>query len=314
MSNINYNNIKFQTISMLPQVEANSTISDGSLFEIAIKNNSSESNFEFSSRSISLDRLTNHIIDKTIINFETKFNLETGDTSTNFKYLTDGVDSYLNGSKETVTGEHIFAIPPTINSSILDDFEVNSNKVATIATISAFSTNYNPLFLSKNGSFKTEYFNIETQERLVEDKIDNAPSTEMEKHNAFIFRMVGTQSTDTWKCPKSGWFMCYGWVDEESRDNNHSVSRWVALEGKFIDNGKEFWKILQFFPIVANTSQAQYCSYVTFSLPVQEGLELRLRSGFKVGTNSGLYWNIRGSMTSHIANAFVGGIYSGFSS
>lgn len=314
MSDINYNNIKFQTISMLPQVEDALATPEGSLFEIAVKNNT-DSILEFSSRSISLSGLTDYIIDKTIIKFNQVFKLDNDDTPTDFEYLTDGVDLYLNGSdKRVVTGEHIFAIPPTINSSILDDFEDNSNKVATIATISAFSTNYNPLFMSSSGSFKTEYYNIETQERLVEDKIDNAPSTEMEKHNAFIFRMVGTQSTDTWKCPKSGWFMCYGWVDEESRDNNHSVNRWVALEGKFINGGKEFWKILQFFPIVANTSQAQYCSYVTFSLPVQEGLELRLRSGFKVGTNSGLYWNIRGSMTSHIANAFVGGIYSGFSS
>lgn len=277
-------------------------LNESSLFEIAYFLDNSM----YSSKKLELGRLTDYVVEKTRDAFTLDYGLG---ENIDFNYLKNGVDCYLDGSEtEVLKGEHIFSIAPTVNGRILDNFDSNKKRVATVETLSAFTSEYSPLFLSDSSDFITNYYNVETQQTLEQHGIAHAPSTETEKHNAFIFRMVGTQSLGTWECPRSGWFMCYGWVDEESHENNDTVSRWVALEGEF--DGE--WKILQFFPIVANTDSAQYCSYVTFSLPVHKGLKLRLRSGFKVGTNSGLYWNVRGSMTSHIANAFVGGIYSGF--
>jgi hypothetical protein len=87
-----------------------------------------------------------------------------------------------------------------------------------------------------------------------------------------------------------------------------NANRWVALEGLFdtgIDDREPEWHIVQLQPMIPN----EFCSYISFSLPVSKDMKLRITTGFKVGTNSDKYQSAPGSLTNHIANAFVGGIY-----
>lgn len=293
--------ISFQTISSLRPAYV---LGNDDLFEISVK---TETEKQYNSKCIKGESIKTACKDYTIKFLEENYKLQ---STTNFELIEQAINSYLNGDDtNTIFGRHAFNEPPIVINSVEKNWlsEENKQKCATIKSLLEFSKDENALFINKSGSYNTSYKNIENDEMKSVSGLTNALNIDEKQHNSFIFRLVGSQS-ESWKCVTSGWFTCFGWVAEDNIAANHPVNRWVALEGYFGDENE--WKVLQFFPIHSSAE----CSYVSFSLPVKEGLELRLRSGFKVGSNSGLYWNYRNSVTNHIANAFVGGIYSGFSS
>lgn len=124
-------------------------------------------------------------------------------------------------------------------------------------------------------------------------------------YNEWIFRIPNnSRQSNNWVAPASGMFTCFGWLDEKDGSYANNSLRWVALEAYNKDKGK--WYILQLQPFSPN----EFCSYVGFTFPVKAGIELRIRTGFTVGTNSDKYFSIIGSLTNHIANAFIGGVYT----
>ena len=161
--------------------------------------------------------------------------------------------------------------------------------------------NRSPMFIDKDSLFQTKYFNVENN--LTEEDSE-APTTESEKHNRYVFRLVNYRSNE-WTTPIAGVFSCWGWVDMYTDAHpGANPEAWIALEG-FI-GGK--WRILQVQPFDKHNGQA--ISYVGFTFPVGAGLDLRLTSGFRVGTNSNKYQSTNGSLANHIANCFVGGVYA----
>lgn len=298
-----YSEYDLKTISMLPRISA---INVDALFEISVNDST---NNKWNSKSVSFDILQNQINNNTEQFLSSQHGL-TEDIK--FDKLRDNINAYIYGSEGlSVAGPHIFVNPPKIINSISEfdgeDAVLNEKYVINLESLELYNKKNNSIFLNDNGGFITKYYSIEQQEYTTLSNISDAPSTELEKHNAYIFRIVGTESNE-WECPKSGWFTCYGWIDEDGASGNQSYNRWITLEGYFGSGENMGWKVLQLQPTIT----AQFCTYVSFSIPVKEGLKLRLRSGFKVGTNSGQYWSQRNSMTNHIANAFVGGIYNGY--
>lgn len=126
--------------------------------------------------------------------------------------------------------------------------------------------------------------------------------------NEYIFKIKrGERTSDSWKAPASGIFTCYGWLDEINNPSQSNESRWVALMGK--QSQIQEWTILQVQPFIKNN----YISYVGFTFPVKKGMELKVVTGFAVGSNSDKYFASNSSIANHIGNAFLGGVYTGLS-
>lgn len=126
--------------------------------------------------------------------------------------------------------------------------------------------------------------------------------------NEYVFKIKrGERSSDSWKAPASGIFTCYGWLDEINNPSQSNESRWVALMGK--QSQLQEWTILQVQPFI----RSNYLSYVGFTFPVKKGMELKVVTGFAVGSNSDKYFASNSSIANHIGNAFLGGVYTGLS-
>lgn len=202
----------------------------------------------------------------------------------------------------TCRNEIFFKKTPRISGWISAITEPENAELAVnIKTAQGMFAYVSPFFIDSNSEFYSREYNVEN---AYEEEIFEAPTTESEKHNKYLFRMVGYHSVNTWIAPESGIFTCWGWVDIRSDPYvGSNCNAWIALEGMI--HGK--WRILQIHPFDKNNGMQ--LSYVSFTFPVAKGLELRLTSGFRVGTNSNKYQSANGSLANHIANCFVGGIY-----
>ena len=204
--------------------------------------------------------------------------------------------------------------------------KINEGKIITETTLTdALSSgiNYVSIHSDSKSSFTTYYHSLENNNPKYEvipnarnTQIDEAPATDSDKHNRYLFKIT-EHTSNTYVCGTAGWFTCYGWVSEketyaaksESGDGigrQDNSKRWAALEGNFGTSSAPKWKILQVQPVLPGN----YCNYISFSLPVRKNLELRIVTGFNVGKNSGKWSNVPGSLTNHIPNAFIGGIYA----
>lgn len=229
-----------------------------------------------------------------------------------YKFATDlSGHIVVKSDKLSVTSEKA---PVYKGSAFMTDADFN--------TYLAGTTKKNYVSLYSDVGFSTVYNNLENDNIVLSvdgsrDYSEGAPATDADKHNRYIFK-VSQHESNEYTCRYSGWFTCYGWLSERESYTAASVGnkgigrqdnskRWAALEGKVkTGNSSENWRILQVQPVAAGN----YCNYVSFSLPVKTGLVLRIVTGFDVGDNSGKWSNVPGSLTNHIPNAFVGGIYA----
>lgn len=112
-------------------------------------------------------------------------------------------------------------------------------------------------------------------------------------------------------CTHTGFLTIYGWLAD--RGGVLPQNAWVGLYGNIqMYNGKDAdvqqnkWVLLQLQPWIrgANATQLQY---VSFNIPVKEGLRLKIRTGFNVNGKVGGFQNYR-SITYALnqPNSFVG--------
>lgn len=203
-------------------------------------------------------------------------------------------------------GHHWFTEPPEVGTTLTEFTADVKHRLVNVNSLNLYCRDNSPLFVNKYMDYLTTHHNLEN------NKTENstiAPQADSEKHNVYIFQVINYTS-ESWIAPQSGIFTCYGWLDEYSSSlrPDDNATRWVALEINVNDDPtkKAEWKILQLQPFISS----ERCSYVGFTFPVKRGAELRIETGFKVGTNSRLYQGVQGSLTNHIANAFVGGVYN----
>ena len=122
----------------------------------------------------------------------------------------------------------------------------------------------------------------------------------------FVLAIYGrNQVSTTYKCDKTGILCLYGWLDTTNIGNRiYLPDAWCALEG-YIEGR---WEIIGISSVIPNKQLV----YASFTVPVKEGLQIRVRIGFIPGEASGRYpySDVPESLSNRTANAFVGGIYS----
>ena len=262
---------------------------------------------------------------------------------TNFSLIQDSLYNLYYRTCTIYDGIKKFAKRPEITDSRLSSFtDAVKDKVVDIKTLSAYNNETALNLINGNFDFATYYFNPEAEqdiqlstENLVWKHItkdgkdvyypDNMRAGTLRNgvvggnisfgmseddikdnhYNEWIFRIPNnSRQSNNWVAPASGMFTCFGWLDEKDGSYASNALRWVALEA--YNEEKDEWHILQLQPFSPN----EFCSYVGFSFPVRAGLMLRIKTGFTVGTNSDKYHSLVGSMSNHIANAFIGGVYT----
>lgn len=301
-----------RTISQLPRQQ---NLNDSSYFEISvpIETVNGTEVTKFMSKKISSGDVKRGILALLSADFKNQFKKwTTYDLDEWNSWLTQLIYGEKDSSFPLQKGSHNFADLPKIGYNktdhtkpvVLTSFVAANNEVAiNLGTLKNFSQANNSLYIGggDRAIYKTRHYNVENLEYQNVSGIDYAPSTEDERHNVYVFKVKNYKS-ESWRAPSSGLFVCYGWLDEAKANSVNNANRWVALEANF--NGK--WKVVQLQPFISN----EYISYVGFSIPIAQGTELRITTGFKVGTNSNKYQSYPGSMSNHIANAFVGGVYT----
>ena len=287
--------MNFRTISQLPQFipSDSNQLGDGSLLEVSKQLSSDpESPIRYQSYKITISDFSNDIVNRV----QNKLSSENSEFGSSFWKMWRWLTGMVVSGETILSGNSTFENAPKSNE-IISSYNNPDFRLVNVESMRIFSSENSPLFIGDSSQFSTSYFNVENNLTLSSNE---APSVNGEKHNEYLFRINRTTSNE-WAATDSGMFTCYGWVDEETEGEPDNARRWIALEGLI---GGE-WRILQLQPFIHNL----FCSYVSFSFPVSKGFRLRLRTGFRVGTNSNKYQSMQGSLTNHIANAFVGGVY-----
>lgn len=302
---------------------------NGDLLEISQRTeDASDPNVKkYISKKIDASNFTNSMFEHVCSKFKADYGLpepsekEPGQQYADFKFTTmynqlkalySGNNFNNTASKYTMYGAHRFVDPPDIDTIRTDfsNIKLIENETVNVGSLAHYADSHSPMFIGTDSNYKTKYRDLEDNVTKEDSGIENAFSVDSERCNIYIFR-VKNKVSNKWTAPVSGVFTCYGWLDQKNATAdgiNANYNCWVVLEALLKDSkGSERWVILQLQPFNKNA----FCSYVGFCVGVAEGTVLRIRTGFVVGTNSGKYQTFQGSISNHIANAFVGGIFCG---
>lgn len=317
--------VSIRTLSQLPEVSANSLMPNAYLEvsnPVSVDVDASLSvKYVYGSKKIKKSELSKSIIRDVRTDLETTNKISDQD----FGWLYDDHNRLIS-DEYTLTGTKHFENNPTHADEIssfqnddLNDYSVNLNALKKYSNLNSAPT-ISPTFgfvthLSGDNN-KDAYYNIFRIDRdgnniTATNKPSFVFSPESAKvlaQNEFVFRIKQEEKkSNIWEAPASGIFTCYGWLDEIHNEKVSNENRWVALLGLQQQLGT--WTILQVQPFVKNN----YLSYVGFTFPVHKGMKLRIATGFAVGSNSDKYFKIGDSLANNVANAFLGGVYTGLS-
>lgn len=301
-----------RTISQLPE---ESTASDNDLFEVSKQHNSA-----YISKKIKYSSFKNNINNYVSGQVGNAFHLySSGTIPLNVKTMNDRINA-LSSNNITFYGTKTFnSIPRIGTDSTAGTIEVEYKRedpacIPNVAEVkrliksracfidNTYTVDSNP------GEDVDPPFAIDSDEFMHWHFDDNTrDSTEWmnpEKAN---------QKTDKHgiMCRQSGWLTMYGWL----ADNGYVLPQdcWVGLYGKLNvyddvkeDMLKDKWVLLQMQPWIRGQNATQL-QYVCFGLPVNEGLYLKVKTGFLVNGHVGGFQDSR-SLTYALnqPNSFVG--------
>jgi len=322
-----------RTLSQLPTVDANSLKNEARLevaVPVSVGLESSNVVYRYASRAILAGSLSEKISNDVYAGLHSKNGLLSD------LRLDDLCATVLSIATNDFKfdGQKTFASDPLIDNSPLSDFSLNDSSLADYSvnydTLQKFTAIHSTPTIGPNFGFVTRLSNDQSdasaQERIVnifnpaesdgEWELNSTPYFVMDQDiksitpNEYVFKIEpGERTSKSWKSPASGIFTCYGWLDEINNPSQSNETRWVALLGKERLLGERGWSILQVQPFIKNN----YLSYVGFTFPVKKGMELKVMTGFPVGSNSDKYFAANTSLANHVANAFMGGVYTGLS-
>ena len=319
-----------RTLSQLPEASADE-FQDISYLEVSVPISISANLsggaitpiIKYASRKIKQSEASSKFTSNTLATLDAK----TGIKDQNFGKMYTDYSKLMSGDIE-LDGIKTFKQNPIILSDAITDFDSSDPNYSVSLSALKRYTNINaspaigPNFgfvthlSGNNGDSSTSrtvsLFKIDPQNKTVENSPSYVFSPAIAKNiseNEYIFRIRQgeRESESSWVSPASGIFTCYGWLDEINSDKVSNENRWVALLGRQSQLG--VWTILQVQPFIKNN----YLSYVGFTFPVHKGMELKIQTGFSVGSNSDKYFRSNSSLANHIANAFLGGVYTGLS-
>lgn len=321
-----------RTLSQLPEVSSN--IGSDSLFEVAVPVQliGMDNAYRYSNRKITSKNLSEKIVSDALFELAQNNGLS---GNMNVWDLCATVSAIANSSF-TFNGNKTFKTNPFIKESTLsNNLQSSSNnddkklvdygtlkKYAAINSSPTIGPNYGFVTTLSSGSSSMgdlssrnlNIFKVRKNSSGI-NEYASAPDFVFDQTaknvvpNEYVFRIPqSSKESNEWVAPESGIFTCYGWLDEINNAAQSNEKRWVALLGK--QNQLSRWTILQVQPFIKNN----YVSYVGFTFPVKRGMLLKIATGFSVGSNSDKYFNSTNSITNHVANAFLGGIYTELSS
>lgn len=317
-----------RTLSQLPEISA-AQLAPNAYFEVSnpvsavtdIDGQSIRVNYIYASKKIKKSEVAKDIIQDVRADLRTTEHI----SGQNFGWLYDDYVKLIT-QDYTLSGRKTFEANPKHKNQINNfdaanqqDYSVNLSALKKYSNLNCAPT-ISPTYgfvthLSGNNNTSAYYniFKIDANGRNV--TVENKPSFVFSPssakelaQNEFIFKIeTGKKESKVWEAPASGIFTCYGWLDEIHNEKVSNENRWVALMGKQEQLG--VWTTLQVQPFIQNN----YLSYVGFTFPVHKGMKLKVVTGFAVGSNSDKYFKNGSSLANNIANAFLGGIYTGLS-
>ena len=318
-----------RTLSQLPSA-VSSAITNDSYFEASVpvsisvdlSGNTIVPVLRYASRKISKKDLAAVFEDEIRENLKN----DTGISSQDFGTMYEDYSKMISGDF-TFDGTKTFLKNPIIAKDEITEGDFSSISTNYSVSLSALrryvNVNASPT-IGPHFGFVTQLTSNTDQEQNVyslfrvdtaNHRIENGPSYVFSpsiakniSENEFVFKINPEErESNVWTSPASGIFTCYGWLDEINSSKASNENRWVALLGWQED--LRVWTTLQVQPFIPNN----YISYVGFTFPVHKGMKLKIQTGFSVGSNSDKYFRSSSSLTNHLANAFLGGIYTGLS-
>ena len=294
-----------KTISQLPE-ETN--IGNEDLFEISKQHNKA-----FISKKIKYESFKTNINSYLSGQIAAEFNLYTSDTDTiplDVRAMNSNITK-LSSNNITFYGTKTFNSIPKINASLeyknedptyvpnISEVKRQINKRAcfidsTYTVDSNPGEDVDPSFAIDSDQFMHWHFDDNTRDSTEWMNPEKA-NQKTEKHGVL--------------CRQSGWLTIYGWL----ADNGYVLPQdcWVGLYGKvgIYDGVKQLndkWVLLQMQPWTRGQNATQL-QYVCFGLPVNEGLYLKIKTGFLVNGHVGGFQDSR-SLTFALnqPNSFVG--------
>lgn len=318
-----------RTLSQLPEISA-AQLANNAYFQVSnpvsaepviLENNQISINFVYASKKIKKEEVSKDILNDVRRDFAEKEHIDGQD----FGWLYNDHLSLINENYE-LYGQKTFDRNPKHANEISDFYEAdkddysvnfdalkkysNLNSAPTVGPTFGFVTHlsgtnnkdayYNLFRIDKDGNNVT----VENTTSFVFSPY----SAKVLAQNEFVFRIEpGERESKAWEAPASGIFTCYGWLDEIHNEKVSNENRWVALMGYQAQLG--VWTTLQLQPFIKNN----YLSYIGFTFPVHKGMQLKVVTGFPVGSNSDKYFKNGSAVANNVANAFLGGIYTGLS-
>jgi len=319
--------VSLRTLSQLPEISS-AQLAPNAYFEVSnpvsaiadLNGNIISVNYIYASKKIKKEEVSRGIAED--VKYELKNN--NGIIDQDFGWLYRDHLSLVHDSY-TLTGRKNFSSNPTHTNEItsftnsrLNNYSINLDALKKYSNLNS-SPAISPQFgfvTHLSGTSKDAYYNlfrIDKNGKQVtvtsEPSFVFSPSSAKTlAQNEFVFKIEpGERESKVWEAPASGIFTCYGWLDEIHNEKVSNENRWIALMGKQEQLG--VWTTLQVQPFIKNN----YLSYVGFTFPVHKGLKLKVVTGFPVGSNSDKYFKNGSSLANNLANAFLGGVYTGLS-
>lgn len=318
-----------RTLSQLPEISSDQ-FSDVSYMQASVPievstnlmGESIEPVYKYASRKIKQSEVAKKIGDITLDSLYGK----TGIRDQQFGRMYDDY-SKLMQEDITLSGTKTFVENPIILKDAIADFDSSDNYSVSLSALRRYTNSRAAPAIGPNFGFITtlssdggtndpsrtvSLFRIDTKNKKIVNGIPSyvfSPETAKAiSQNEYVFKIEsGKRESKVWTAPASGIFTCYGWLDEINNEKVSNENRWVALLGYEEQLG--VWTILQVQPFIKNN----YLSYVSFTFPVRRGMQLKVQTGFSVGSNSDKYFRSNSSLANHVANAFLGGVYTGLS-
>lgn len=316
-----------RTLSQLPEISA-AHLASNAYFQVSnpvsvdVDLSRNEFTYVYASKKIKKEEVSKDIIN------DVREDLKSNGISTqNFGWLYDEFGK-LTKEAYVLSGKKSFTKNPSHKNEITDfqasttansDLAVNLEALRKYSNLNTTPT-LNPTFgfvthLSSTNNTSANYnlFRIDGSGRNITvvskpSFVFSPSSAKSLAQNEFLFRIrPGEKESDPWTAPASGIFTCYGWLDEIHNEKVSNENRWVALMA--FQSQLKTWTTLQVQPFIKNN----YLSYVGFTFPVHKGTLLKVVTGFAVGSNSDKYFKNGNSLANNVANAFLGGIYTGLS-
>lgn len=322
-----------RTLSQLPEISANQ-FQDISYLEASIpvavsvdlSGGAITPIYKYASRKIKQSEFAKTMTNHTFSELKYNTGIDGSSRSQNFGQMYEDYKELLSGDMTFLGTKTFVENPILLNDSIVDFQAEEPNYIVSLSAMKryvnvaaspAIGPNYGFVtHLSGNNGTEildrtVSLFKIDFEQKKIEDSPSYVFSPDVAKsvsQNEYIFKIEREKrESKPWIAPATGIFTCYGWLDEMDNDKVSNENRWVALLGK--QNQLGTWNILQVQPFIKNS----YLSYVGFTFPVRKGMELKVQTGFAVGSNSDKYFRSTSSLANHVANAFLGGIYTALS-